>query len=122
MAGNGAPRFGPDGQLLAELSDEGLEAELVRRRRRRGVGARTLTARPDEVVQMLANLELPPDASREEVERAYLALVARYQPFASAREPRRKAAAAKLLRSLKQARQGLLTHFDTSDSDHETAS
>ncbi|MDD9943894.1 MAG: hypothetical protein OXU20_22825 [Myxococcales bacterium] len=112
--------FGKRSVPLEQLSDEELLEEVQARRKRRGAG--TPTPRGDEtedkaatltrqVRQWLANLELKPNSSLEDVERAYDRLLRRYAPAAKDGDPQRRAAARALLASLKKAHQGLKVHF-----------
>jgi hypothetical protein len=88
----------------AELSDEELLEEVRRRRRARGLkvpedaaaGALSATER----AQLLANLELEPDAEPGAIERAYQRLREKYAPYSEHRDPERRDAARKLLEQL----------------------
>ncbi len=101
--------FGPSGKPLAELSDDELRAERARRRGEE--------PSPDErptlqrVKQYLANLELGPDATWPEVERAYRRLRDRYRPDKHAASPERHQAAQDLADSLGRAYRGLRRYF-----------
>ncbi|MCS6856536.1 MAG: DnaJ domain-containing protein [Deltaproteobacteria bacterium] len=73
------------GRLVSELSDAELEAELERRRAKRGGGFSFQSGSPspgDEraIRQAYANLELPFGASWSEIENQYRALLARFHP------------------------------------------
>jgi len=107
---------------LAELSDEELEAELVRRRKARAekrsaVGP--LASRNDrdnpqrqQLVQYYANLELAPFAPIDEVKRAYRELVKRYHPDKHAGDPERQKVASELVQSLTRAYEAILAAVD----------
>jgi DnaJ-domain-containing protein 1 len=107
---------------VAELSDEELEAELVRRRRARAVSRSEggPIARESErdnperkqLIQYYANLELAPFASMDEVKRAYKELVHRYHPDKHAGDPERQKTANELLQSLTKAYDGLIAYFE----------
>jgi DnaJ-domain-containing protein 1 len=110
------------GRTIAELSDEELEAEVIRRRRARARrrdgeerGTRGTTKDSPERKQLLqwyANLELEPGASAEEVRRAYRALMQRYHPDRHRGDPARLEAATKLARSLTEAYEALIVHLE----------
>jgi hypothetical protein len=99
----------------ASMSDEELLAEVVRRRRRRGLEVprdfqpHRLSSR--ELARHLASLEVGADATLEDIERAYEALRERYAPFVEHDNADRRAAAQKLLASLTAAHQALRKHF-----------
>lgn len=111
----------PDSRLRTEpvapagMSDEELLAEVVRRRRRRGLQVpkdfepHRLSSR--ELARHLASLEVGADATLEDIERAYESLRERYAPFAEHDDSDRRAAAQKLLDSLTAAHDALRKHF-----------
>lgn len=118
--------FGPDGTPLSQMTDEGLLAEVEARRARRakrtdgtvggepatkGRKGTTTLGLPRQVRQWLANLDLQEEASLEEVEGAYAALLERYSPALHGASPERRADAKALLASLKRAHEGLRLHF-----------
>lgn len=110
------------GRTIAELSDEELEAELLRRRRARARrrdseerGTRGTAKNSPERKQLLqwyANLELEPGASAEDVRKAYRSLMQRYHPDRHRADPARLEAATQLARSLTEAYEALLTHLE----------
>jgi len=114
MADRGRSGFGPLGKPLDELSDQELIEEVKRRRKRRGVdgksrteskttGARTTSHSSDRSAQYLANLELEPGASAEEIEAAYKRLRAKYEPYTRSQDEKRRSAARTLMDSLQEA-------------------
>lgn len=109
-------------RTVADLSDEELEAELLRRRRER---ARTrseagpLAATHDRdnperqrLLQYYANLELPPFAPLDDVKRAYRELMRRYHPDRHAGDPERQKAAHELAQSLTRAYDALVAYLE----------
>lgn len=113
---------------LSELTDQELEAELLRRRRLRALarGARPSDGSNDDirgvaaavhranVRQWYSNLELPPGASAAEVKAAYERLMKRYDPAKHAGNPEKHRAALELTRRLTEAYQRLLDHLGES--------
>lgn len=108
---------------VADLSDEELEAELLRRRRERaktrseaGPLAATSGDRDNperqRLLQYYANLELPPFAPLEEVKRAYRDLMRRYHPDRHAGDPERQKAAHELAQSLTRAYEALVSYLE----------
>lgn len=107
---------------VAELSDDELEAELLRRRRQRAgvrsnLGPIAGTSERDspeqkQLLQYYANLELPPFASIEEVKRAYKDLVRRYHPDKHAGDPERQKVASELTQSLTRAYEALTRYLE----------
>ncbi|MGD8859596.1 MAG: hypothetical protein PVI30_06275 [Myxococcales bacterium] len=96
----------------SELSDEELLEEVRRRRRARGVTV-TDDAEPGRLsatqrAQLLANLELDPDAKPGAIERAYLKLRNRYTPYAEHEDPERRDAARELLQQLDRSYERLM--------------
>ena len=99
----------------AELSDDELLAEVVRRRRRRGLSVPE-DLQPNrlsrvELSRHLAALELEMGATLKQVEQAYEALRAKYEPYAKVQDADRSAAAKKLLESLASSHEALRKHF-----------
>ncbi|MFO0692061.1 MAG: J domain-containing protein [Polyangiales bacterium] len=115
-------RFGRSQKTLAELSDEELEEELLRRRRARAqgraeVGPVARTADKDnperkQLLQWYANLELPPFASLDEVRKAYRDLMKRYHPDRHATDPERQRIATELAQSLTRAYESLTAYLE----------
>lgn len=107
---------------VAELSDDELEAELLRRRRARAmwrseagpIARESERDNPErkQLIQYYANLELPPFASLDDVKRAYKDLVHRYHPDRHAGDADRQRTANELLLSLTKAYEGLTAHFE----------
>lgn len=107
---------------VAELSDEELEAELVRRRKARAearsnagpIASRSERDNPERqrLVQYYANLELPPFAPIDEVKRAYKELMRRYHPDKHAGDPERQKIANELAQSLTKAYEAILATFE----------
>ena len=105
--------FGPSGKKLAELTDREL---LDERSRRRGDPASDQTQLGwKRVKQYLANFELSPSASWQDVERAYVRMLERYRPDKHAADPERHRAAQELTESLTSAYQALRRYFDRSE-------
>ncbi len=109
-------------KTVAELSDEELEAELLRRRRARAqsrseLGPIAATSERDNperqrLMQYYANLELPPFAPVDEVKRAYRDLMKRYHPDRHGADPERHKAATELAQSLTRAYEALLDYLE----------
>ncbi len=112
------------GKRLSELTDQELEAELVRRRRMRGASRPTdgeptapertsaaAAVRRANVRQWYANLELKPGASVDDVKDAYKRLMAKYNPEKHLGDPEKHRAATELARGLTEAYEGLLDHL-----------
>lgn len=107
---------------VAELSDEELEAELVRRRKARAesrssAGPVASTSDRDnperqQLVQYYANLELPPFAPVDDVKRAYKDLVRRYHPDKHAGDAERQKIANDLVSSLTKAYEAILASLE----------
>lgn len=114
-----SPRIGD--KPLSELTDAELQRELLERRRRRGYtpGREPATQPPRrstgipgwKVRQWYRNLELAPGATSAEVEAAYEALMARYDPKKHAGNPEKHRAAMKLAAGLQEAHEGLRRYF-----------
>ncbi len=108
---------------LADLTDEELEAELIRRRRQRAAGRGLVSSSPSEpsgarasvqrakVRQWYANLELAPGATVDDVQAAYDRLLTRYDPAKHAHDPEKHRTATELARGLREAYLGLLAHL-----------
>ena len=103
--------FGKRQKPLADLSDAELEEELRSRRLQRLERLAAGSGVDRAVAQYYANLELKPGASLDEVQRAYDALAARYDPSKHASDPQRHKAALELLESLKRAYDALVRHL-----------
>lgn len=101
--------FGPAGKKLADLTDEELRQERMRRRG----GEPSAEAPPtfQTVRQYLANLELSPGATWPEVERAYARLRERYSPDKHEGHPERHETAVELSESLTRAYRALRRYF-----------
>ncbi len=107
---------------VAELSDQELEEELLRRRRARARsrseeergthGTPKDSPQRKQLLQYYANLELEPGASVADVRRAYRDLMQRYHPDKHRHDPARLAAATQLARSLTEAYEALLAHLE----------
>ncbi|MGE0787966.1 MAG: DnaJ domain-containing protein [Sandaracinaceae bacterium] len=106
---------------LSAWSDAELDAELKRRRSRRGqlltdpVGpdrGRAAGAPAWKVRQWYRNLELEPGASREDVDEAYARLTARYSPDKHADDPEKHRAAQRLIAGLEEAYFGIVRSLD----------
>lgn len=102
-------KFGPAAKKLGELSDDELLAERARRRGQRTSETSQLTW--PRIRQYLANLELSPGATWQEVERAYERLRDRYRPDKHEADPDRHRAALELTDSLTRAYQSLRRYF-----------
>lgn len=110
---------------VTELSDAELEEELLRRRReraaKRGLVAhdanetasprRHRTPQEQQLVQYFANLELKPDATAEDVRRAYRELMRKYHPDKHIGDPERHKASTELAQSLTRAYDALIHHL-----------
>lgn len=109
-------------RTVAELSDEELEAELLRRRSERArsrseagpIAASSERDNPERqrLLQYYANLELPPFAPLDDVKRAYRDLMRRYHPDRHAGDPERQKAAHELAQSLTRAYDALLAYLE----------
>ncbi|HJL14596.1 MAG TPA: hypothetical protein RMH99_03000 [Sandaracinaceae bacterium LLY-WYZ-13_1] len=105
---------------LAELTDAELEAELQRRRRKRGyapgrgasASSRGGRAPGWKVRQWYRSLELEPGASRDAVEEAYARLSKKYDPERYDDDAEKRRVAVKLLAGLGEAYYGLRDHFE----------
>jgi DnaJ-domain-containing protein 1 len=107
---------------VAELTDQELEEELLRRRRARARnrseeergthGTQKDSPQRKQLLQYYANLELEPGASVADVRRAYRELMQRYHPDKHRQDPARLAAANQLARSLTEAYEALLAHLE----------
>jgi DnaJ-domain-containing protein 1 len=108
---------------LAEMTDEELEAELVRRRRQRGskIGSSppprgesprlAAAVKRVQVRQWYANLELSPGAPIEQIEARYRELVKKYDPEKHANDPEKHRAATRLMDALGEAYRGLVAQL-----------
>lgn len=104
-------------KVLRDLTDEQLEAELLRRRRQRAgirsnlgpVASQADKDNPEQkrLLQYYANLELPAYASLDEVKRSYRELMKRYHPDKHAGDRERQKAAEELSQSLTRAYEAL---------------
>lgn len=110
---------------LRAMTDDALRAELERRRRARGRAANGRPAADDELTAMgqarrdrsrdrsiakcYALLELPMNAPRSEVQRAYRTLLRQYHPDRHLKNPDDHASAVALVTSLTDAYLSLLT-------------
>lgn len=117
---------GPLGRLgqktVAELTDQELEDELLRRRRERARrregeqkgthGTERDSPERKRLLQCYANLELSPGATQADVRRAYRALMQKYHPDKHRGDAERLAAATQLAQSLTEAYETLLKHLD----------
>jgi len=113
------------GKRVSELSDSELQAELTKRRSRRGrqeepdpisrgrAARRAAPARgaDAEVKQYLANLGLRVDAGLEEIKRAYSDLTAKYDPEKFEGDSAKQSTAQQLRDELSKAYNGLLDSF-----------
>lgn len=119
----GSPPFGRLTQkTVAELSDQELEEELLRRRRERARrreneqrgthGTDKDSPERKRLLQCYANLELEPGATAADVRRAYRTLMQKYHPDKHRGDAERLAAATKLTQSLTEAYETLLQHLD----------
>lgn len=104
-------RFGREGKRLADLSDAELHEELTWRRRKRRPASGEGHPPFKRVKQYLANLELTPNATWPEVERAYKRLRDRYDPGKHEGHPERHQTAVELSESLKRAYEALRGYF-----------
>ena len=108
---------------VAELTDDELEAELLRRRRMRAgvranlgpVASHAERDSPEQkqLMQFYANLELPPFAPLEDVKRAYRDMMRRYHPDKHAGDPERRRVAEELAQSLTRAYEALTRHLES---------
>lgn len=103
--------FGPGGKRLGDLTDAELKDELGRRRRKRQPASTESRPTLKRVKQYLANLELGPNATWPEVERAYKRLRDRYDPEKHESHPERHETAVELSESLKRAYEALRNYF-----------
>lgn len=113
------------GKRVSELSDSELQAELTRRRGRRGrpeelepaspraARSRRTAARGSDaqMKQYLANLGLRVDAGLEEIKRAYSDLTAKYDPEKFEGDSAKQSTAQQLRDELSKAYNGLLDSF-----------
>lgn len=116
------PRGDVNHKRVAELSDEELEAELVRRRKARAearsvggpIASKNERDSPErqQLVQYYANLELPPFAPLDDVKRAYKELIRRYHPDKHAGDPERQKVANELTQSLTKAYEAILAAME----------
>lgn len=118
---------GPIGRLgqktVAQLTDQELEDELLRRRRERARrreneergtrGTEKDSPERKRLLQCYANLELEPGATAADVRRAYHALMQKYHPDKHRGDPERLTAATQLAESLTDAYETLMKHLSS---------
>lgn len=106
-----------DGKPLSELTDAELEAEARRRRIARGGRSGRRNAErfstPERVLKSLKSLGLGPSASKKEVQKAYLALLDRYDPEKRKHDAKKYETAKTLTAALSEAYREVITYFET---------